>query len=301
MDLKDSILTGAIDMHQHLGPSVIPRRMNVLEGAQDARAAGMRGILVKDHQFPTVATVEMVRSILKDDSFFVGSSIVLNHELGGFNPAAVETAINMGVNMVWMPTISCENHHLAHQRSGLVFPASKKRIPQQPRGYVQILDESGRVTQACREVLRTVALDKNVILGGGHGSAKEISAIIKEAQHQGIEKIVVNHPTYMIDASLEEMKSWTRDGVYLEFGVGTCDPESSCCNMKIQDVAELIGLLGTSHLTLGSDYGQAANPTPVEGLKHFTGLLLDQGISESMLAEMMKTNPAKLLNLEIHD
>ena len=112
---------------------------------------------------------------------------------------------------------------------------------------------------------------------------------------------MVNHPTYMIDASLEEMKSWTRDGVYLEFGVGTCDPESSCCNMKIQDVAELIGLLGTSHLTLGSDYGQAANPTPVEGLKHFTGLLLDQGISESMLAEMMKTNPAKLLNLEIHD
>ncbi|MBQ5951031.1 MAG: hypothetical protein IJL66_02645 [Lachnospiraceae bacterium] len=294
----ESFLEGAIDLHEHLGPSVIPRKLNVYEGALQARAAGMRGILVKDHQFPSMASVEVARCVINDPNFFIGSCLVLNHETGGFNVAAVECAINMGVNMIWMPTISTQNHHDAHERSGLVFPASKKKIPTKPHGYIQLVGEDGNVVPACREVLKTIALDPTVVLGTGHGFWTEIDAIIRAAKEEGIQKIIVNHPTYMIDAPMDVMKRWTEtEGVYLEFGVCTCDPEASCCNIEIGKVVEIIKTLGSAKLTLCSDYGQTNNPTPVEGLKHFIGLLREGGISDEDLDIMLKKNPAEIMGL----
>lgn len=298
MSQLDDILVGAVDMHQHLGPSVIPRALDIVQGAREAQAAGMKGIVVKDHQFPTMAAVEIAKSCLGDECrIFIASSIALNHEVGGLNPAAVETAINMGVNMVWMPTISTENHYVSHEKHGLKFPASKKKIETMPRGYVSLLDEDGQVTEDCYKVLEVVAKDKDVILGAGHGNADEIHAIILAAKKLGIEKIVVNHPTYMIDADLDRMKAWAEMGVYLEFGACTCDPISSICNVDIDETVKTIRAIGVEHITLASDYGQVNNPHPVEGLKHFAELLHSKGFTLDELAIMMKENPSKLLNI----
>jgi len=127
MNQTDRLLVDAIDMHQHLGPSVIPRALDVLQGAREAEAAGMKGILVKDHQFPSMASVEIVKSCLGESrKIFIGSSLVLNHEVGGLNVAAVETAINMGVNMVWLPTISTENHHVSHEKTRIKISGFKE-------------------------------------------------------------------------------------------------------------------------------------------------------------------------------
>lgn len=298
MNQTDRLLVDAIDMHQHLGPSVIPRALDILQGAREAEAAGMKGILVKDHQFPSMASVEIAKSCLGEErKIFIGSSLVLNHEVGGLNVAAVETAINMGVNMIWLPTISTENHHVSHEKQGLKFPASKKKIDTLPRGYIDLVDGEGRVTDGLKRVLQVIAKDKNVILGAGHGTASEINAIIREAQLAGIEKIVVNHPTYMIDASLDQMSEWAASGVYMEFGACTCDPISSICNVEVDQTVATIRSIGIDHVTLASDYGQISNPHPVEGLKHFAELLLSKGFTVDELEIMMKKNPAKLLGI----
>jgi hypothetical protein len=290
------VMLGAVDMHQHLGPSVIPRRLDILDGAKEAIEAGMKGILVKDHQFPSMASVELVRKAV-NNKIFVGSSLVLNHEMGGLNIAAVETAINMGVNMIWMPTISTENHFVSHEKHGLKFPASKKKIDTLKREFIPLINKDGSLTEECHAVLVTIAKDPDVILGAGHGSSDELDVIIREALALGIQKIVVNHPTYMIDASIDRMKGWAEKGVTLEFGACTCDPISTICNMDIDTTVSNMKAIGIQSITLASDYGQVTNPRPVEGLRHFGNLLLEKGFTRDELEIMMKHNPSKLLGI----
>jgi len=298
MKQVDKLLVGAIDMHQHLGPSVIPRALDAIDGAMEAEAAGMKAIVVKDHQFPSMATAALAqKSLGPDSSLIVASSIALNHEMGGLNVAAVETAINMGVKVVWMPTISTENHHVAHERGGLKFPESKKRIETLPRPYIPIVTEEGQLTDDIVKVLFIIAKDESVILGAGHGNAAEIDSIIKKALELGIKRIIVNHPTYMIDASIEKMKEWVSKGVFLEFGACTCDPISTICNVDIDVTVGNIRQIGVQHIILSSDYGQVSNPRPVEGLKHFANLLLEKGFTPDELEQMMKTNPSKLMGI----
>ena len=298
MEKIDRLLVGAIDMHQHLGPSVIPRALDIADGALEAEAAGMRAIVVKDHQFPSMASAEIAKKWLKNnDSLLIASSLVLNHEVGGLNKAAVETAINMGVKMIWMPTISTENHHVEHEKGGLKFPASKKKIDTLPRGYISILDENGNLTEEVTTVLEIIAKDESIVLGAGHGNAAEIDAIVCKALELGIGRIVVNHPTYMINAGIEKMKEWGAKGVFMEFGACTCDPISTICNAELSQTVQTIRAIGVEHVTLASDYGQVGNPHPVEGLKHFAKLLMDQGFSIPELEQMMKVNPAKVMGI----
>ena len=50
-EVVDRILVGAIDLHCHSGPSVMPRNINHIEMMHDAAANGLRAVLVKDHYY----------------------------------------------------------------------------------------------------------------------------------------------------------------------------------------------------------------------------------------------------------
>jgi imidazolonepropionase-like amidohydrolase len=56
--------------------------------------------------------------------------------------------------------------------------------------------------------------------------------------------------------------------------------------------------VGAEHCIIGTDLGQAFNPTPAEGMRMFIALLLKNGISEREIELMAKVNPAKLLGLD---
>lgn len=295
----DHLLVGAMDLHAHLGPSVIPRKLDVVEALIEAKEAGMIGIVSKDHQFPTVAHAEIAQKHFGQDAAIkVYSGIALNNEVGGLNVYALETAINMGIKMVWMPTISTENHHVKHSQGGLKFPAAKKKSQLYKQPYIQIIDENGEVTEAVKRVLEVIAHNPDIVLCTGHGNAQEIDAIVTTAAKLGVKNILVNHPSYMIDASMEHMKKWIELGAYMEIGACTSDPESSFCNSDIDDTVAMIKELKAEHVILVSDFGQAVNPTPVEGLKRFFRLLLEKGISEDEIKIMAQTNPKKLMGLE---
>lgn len=48
------LLKKSIDVHVHVGPSVFPRLVDSIEAAEAAKAAGMRGFVLKHHHVPTM-------------------------------------------------------------------------------------------------------------------------------------------------------------------------------------------------------------------------------------------------------
>src|SRR5690606_19004737 len=83
-----ALLRGAVDLHVHSAPDVVPRKGNDVEIAQRTRAAGMGGFLIKSHYMPTADRAALVNSIVPDVRCF--GSLCLNHSVGGLNPIAVE-------------------------------------------------------------------------------------------------------------------------------------------------------------------------------------------------------------------
>lgn len=297
----DELLVGALDLHEHLGPSIIPRELDVVEAVLEAKAAGIRAIVAKDHQFPTVAHAELAKKYFGQDSDIkVFSAIALNHEVGGLNTAALQTAINMGIKYVWMPTVSTENHHVKHAKGGLKFPSTKSLKPGAPeikKNYIKIINEDGTVVEEMYNVLELIARHDHLVMGTGHGTSEEADAIIKTASKLGVKNIIATHPAYMIDASLEQMKNWISLGAYIEICACTSDPISNFYHFNIDDTADLIKKLGSENMIIASDYGQKGNVRPMEGLKHFLGLLLERGISEEEIRTMIAVNTAKIVGM----
>ena len=85
------LLQGAVDIHIHHGPDLYPRIQDPIELAQDAKAAGMRAVCLKTHNFPTAPMALLARKVVPDIDIF--GSIACNLEVGGVNPSAVEAVL----------------------------------------------------------------------------------------------------------------------------------------------------------------------------------------------------------------
>jgi len=70
-------LAGAIDMHAHAAPDGAPRKLDALELARMAKAAGMRAIVIKNHYEPTASLAFVVRKVVPDIEVFGGISLDL--------------------------------------------------------------------------------------------------------------------------------------------------------------------------------------------------------------------------------
>src|ERR1700694_3890575 len=95
-----ALLVGAVDTHVHSAPDLVPRKLNDLDAARQARAAGMAAIVLKNHFFTTALRAQLVVSEVPRIRVVV--SIVLNQPMGGTNPWAVEAAARAGAKVVWM-------------------------------------------------------------------------------------------------------------------------------------------------------------------------------------------------------
>lgn len=97
-----SLMTGAIDLHIHASYEVPPRRQNMLEVARDAAAAGMRAVVFKSKDTSTVDSARLVSTLF--DGVGVYGGVTLDASVGGINPLAVYSALEMGGKIVWMPS-----------------------------------------------------------------------------------------------------------------------------------------------------------------------------------------------------
>lgn len=53
------LLRGAIDLHCHSGPDIVPRSVTDIELARQGQAAGLRAVVIKNHHTPTAARAQL--------------------------------------------------------------------------------------------------------------------------------------------------------------------------------------------------------------------------------------------------
>ena len=293
-DKISKILEGTIDLHQHSGPGLIPRSLDHFEAAKDAINAGMRAIVVKDQHSMTCNAIYFIQKYLlkvKDAPFDIFGGLVLNNATGGINPHTVDAAIKYGAKIIWMPTLSSKNHIEIHKKMDTSFPSAKgKLIEETP---LTILDENGHLLPQVSQICDLIA-EADIILSTGHLHLDETKLLVDKAKQKGIKKILMQHPEFLIDATLDQMIELANKGVFIEHSLILF--ETGIREKKY--LVEMIKAVGAERTTLGSDTGQAKHPAPIEILRRSVMYLLEMGITAEEIDLMLRKNPANLLNLD---
>jgi hypothetical protein len=222
------------------------------------------------------------------------TGVPLNNTVGGLNPYAVEHGFKLNAKLVWMPTFSAANHiRHSHRKNYLATKEAMLR----PKGLT-VVDDTGQLLDEVKFILDQIAR-QDAVLSAGHLHISEIWPLFEEAKARGVKRLLVNHPTFLIDASLSDIKELASMGAMLEH---------SCCmwagiqnrngKYSAKDLDAVIKAGGVDNTIIGSDLGQEGNPTPVEGLRYVIGMCLDLGYGEADIRKMISSNPARLMGLD---
>lgn len=280
------LLHGAVDLHQHPGPSPIPRRMTIMEAAEDAALAGFRAIVAKSHHDNTAPMIDVLRTAgLGDFGIEVYGGVALNWYEGNVSPYVVENALYSGARIVWLPTISSAAHLAKDHGPGSVFANPVLRVGPANR----VTDDDGKPTGDVREVLELIA-QYDAILNFGHLSADEIDAVLPTAVAAGVRRMIVSHPPLLEGATPERTAAWAAQGAKIEHVIG---------NVRRRGVELLqayVDATGLSSTFLSSDYGQLHNPLPVTGYQMTVRLLLDHGWPEDDVRRFVSGTAGELID-----
>ncbi len=268
-------LDGAIDLHVHCAPDTRPRKTTAHELLRAAREAGMRGLLLKNHDTPTTAMAAVLAASEPDIHVFGG--LVLNEAVGGFNPSAVDTAIRMGAKQIWMPT-----HCAAQERAFRGKARSGLRA-----------HDGAFFDSAIADIVKLVA-EADIILGSGHLAPRETLALVALARDAGCRKFLVTHPEIdFVQMPVAMQREIAARGVYFE----RCYARKGFA-LDWDGLAASIRAVGVESTVLATDLGQPENPDPVSGLWEVKRRFAERGFRESELRRMMCENPARLLDLD---
>lgn len=277
---QESPVSGAIDIHVHTLPDDRPRALDGIEAARQARDRGMRAIVLKNHYESTAGLTYVVRTLVPNFEVFGG--IDLNLTVGGINPAAVEhmTRVTGGFGrIVWMPTFDAEN---------------QVRFSKEKRLFVSV-SRNGALLPEVGQVIALIA-KHNLVLATGHSSSEEVLMLLREAQRQGVRRMVVTHAMNPpIGMTVPQMQEAAKLGAFLEF-VGS-SPVSADARERYDRFADAIRKVGPAFCILSSDLGQMGNPLPVDGFGAFLVALRQRGFTQQEIDRMSKENPAKVLGL----
>ncbi len=296
MGKADDLLRGAIDMHFHGYPEFsldVPRRYTDEESARIMVQAGMRGVVLKSHFWPTTGLAYYLRQAVPELEVF--SSITLNSSVGGITRWALESAIKQGVKVVWMPTWSAKNDI---RRNGVIhlirhyLPSVEKYTE---KDGIAIIDERGELFPEIAEMLSLIK-EYDVALFTAHISILESLALAREAKRIGFDKLILNHPdSKSIGASFEQIVEIASLGAYVEICALGLMPIYQ--RITPNELKKIIHAVGASHCILTSDYAFDWSPAGPEKLRILIGALLEVGVKAEEIAEMAQANPKQLLNL----
>ena len=156
-----------------------------------------------------------------------------------------------------------------------------------------ILDSCGKLLPAVSDILKLIA-DADIALATGHINPKtEIPPLLDEAVRLGVKKVIITHPEFFKDHTLEEMRAYSDAGFFVEHILATI-------YSKKQTYDDLYTLIqeGGDNVIISSDLGQVGRPNPVVGLTAFVEEMQKRGMSDDVLRRVMCHNQRKLLNLE---
>jgi hypothetical protein len=289
-------LQGAYDVHVHVAPDVIARRIDDLDLAKEFLEKGLSGFILKSHYFPTAERAQVVTKAVPGIRAF--GAITLNHSVGGLNPVAVELAGRSGCKLVWMPTVDAANETAG--RPG----GTNKKLPFWAQIQLDlaatginpppmtVIDDEGNLTPValtCLELIKKY----DMILATGHLGRREIFALVREARQMGLRKVVVTHaefPSQSLTAA--EQLELAELGALIEH----CFTTMYTGKAPWEEVMNSIRVVGPERCLLSSDLGQSINPGVSEGFAMFSQKMLDGGFSVEEIRRMTVTNPSALVD-----
>jgi len=256
MQNKNYPLEDFIDTHIHTAPDIKPRILNDIEAALEAKKEKMQAIVIKSHLEPTASRAAIAEAI---SGFKVIGGVCLNSSVGGLNPEAVKATASIGGKIIWFPTISAPKINVNFENS--------------------------------EEILNIIA-QNDLVLATGHLKPYQLFPLLDSAKSQRIKKIIINHPlTRVVGANIDQQKEMARYA-YLEHCFVACMEKHD--NLDPEVIAGVIKEIGAKRCIMATDFGQAHNPMPAEGMKMFVNSMLENGIKKSDIEKMSIENPSKL-------
>jgi len=301
-DRDEGLLTGAVDLHCHCGPCIYAKDFDEIETARMMRAAGYRGVLLKQHLLGA-NRVAYVRQAVPGIEIHGG--VALNHYTGGLNPFAVAACIIFGGREVKFPNIHAAHHIEVFGKPTYAHippaggAALEARVADMVEG-ITILDEQGEILPVVLEILSLVA-DADIGVETGHLSPKESKALVEAAKEAGVRRIWQTHANWrkLFNYSIEDLTQLADAGAYIELTANYAMSSLATDNTSEGAVytAEIIRAVGPGRCTMGSDLGTAGRYNPVEGMRVFAHTMMNQGVTRDDIDLMLKENPAFLLGL----
>jgi len=279
-----------IDLHCHADEG----QQDALALAKYASQNGMGGILFKNivgRQRP----VESVRQV-KDElhRWCEQEKLQPTKCWAGFNVTdsgttpwleMVRQQLDAGVRGIWMPVFASAT------------TISKIRgIPWEDALEigVYLLDDKGQLKPEVRDIIHLVA-DRGATLSFAHASHAELYAMAEEVGKIGFERAFVDHPfSPFVDLSVDEMKWFANEGIYLNF---TFDEISPLRGVDPFEMYDAIRAIGVERVTLSSDAGEPLFPNSVESMRLMCTYMGAMGLSDEEVRRVSVDNPAAVMGL----
>ena len=289
------LVRGSFDMHVHIAPDVVERRIGDVELARRCAELGLAGFQLKSHYSSTAERARSVSAI--EPGVRVLGAITLNRSVGGLNPVAVEIAAREGARTAWFPTVSSENEqHEVHPAPAgarvpvwVAFELELRDAGIDP-APVAVVDADGRLLPEAREVLAVIARH-DMVLATGHLGRDEIFALVAGAVDAGVRQIVVTHPEFPSQhLSIADQIELASQGALLE----RCFTTPHTGKVSWEQICRASREVTPEHTVFSSDLGQTFNPPVEDGLALMADQFLAAGFSDEEVVTMAVTNTRRL-------
>ena len=287
------LVRSAYDLHVHVGPDVMTRRIDDVTLAERFLELGLSGFALKSHYTSTAERAQVVeRAVTGID---VVGTLTLNAAVGGLNPLAVEIAAREGARIVWLPTVDAVNEADARDREypeGVAKPLwARIQAELREQGIeaapVAVIDADGAPLPELLAVLGVVARHE-LVLATGHLGRDEIFAVVDAAVDAGVRHVVVTHPEFPGAGSRRAPTRSRSSSAARCMERCFTTPHTGKCSWE--RVYAGIRATGPEHNLLSTDLGQPANPPVEDGLALFADRLLEGGFSDDEIRTMTVGN-----------
>lgn len=287
------IMKDAVDCHVNMGQDYtgyaggpIDRPFDDISIAKRASMEGMKTIVFTCHVAPAYFRIPLIQKAVDEWAESCGirpvklvGSVTLNYAMGALNPEVVRMMVRFGGKVVLMPTVDG-----AHSRN------VRKLM-----GGIELV-KNGKILPPLEEIFGIMA-DNSLVMDISHVEAQQRFILLDEGKEAGVKGFYVFNPgsSGIIGATDEQWVELAKKGLKLM-------PNANVVTIgeSFTQKYNLMKKVGVQSLLSGTDLNNwqwQPGLHPVDGLRGFEALLLLQGMAESDVEKMYKSNPAKLLDL----
>ena len=161
---------------------------------------------------------------------------------------------------------------------------------------LKVTKSNGELIDEVKFILDLIA-ENDIVLSSGHLNISEIWPLFDEAKKRGVNRLLCNHPTYVIGASLDDITRLVGMGAYIEHSMCMFVQRSKYKFYEPDELDKMIKAAGVDKTILGSDLGQVGNPSPVDGFRGVINICLELGYEENEIRKLISENASRLIGI----